>query len=323
MRKILFVLLLLFPLTFAAWQTVAAMAILVSGFLLITIFMIGYGMQNEQMKVIAKDEFYQLIALAVMIVILFGADGLLNGISQNVALTQGHPTLQEAAIASLQDIFDTLSDYLSTLASTDNKIAREAAKATSCSFAGGGYSVSACGGFTMMQAPFSLAGSIAGFAIAEVSAIKMLTQLAMDYALVLLLPLGIILRTFKFSRGAGGFLIALGISAFILMPLGIIFVGMLNQQFEESVYATDDYTEEPSVVGRECNPEETFGNDNIRAAKNTYHDLREELNKYIYVVLLRATLTAIAALLFFIGGLKALSAAFGAEIDVSAISRFF
>jgi len=323
MKKILLALLLLVPLSFAAWQTVAAAAILVSLFLLITVFMIGYGMQNEQMKVLAKDEFYQLIVLAVMIVILFGADGLLNGISQNAALTQGYPTLQKAALASLDDTFGTLSEYLKTLAETDNKIARQAAKATSCSFAGGGYSVSACGGFTMLQAPFSLAGSIAGFAIAEVSAIKMLTQIATDYGLLLLLPIGIILRTFKFSRGAGGFLIALGISAYILMPLGIIFVDMLNEQFLESDYATDDYTGEPGVVGRSCDPEKTLGTETIKAAKGTYRDLRKELNKYIYVVLLRATMTALAALLFLIGGLKALSAAFGAEVDVSAISRFF
>ena len=200
MKKILLALLLLVPLAFAAWQAVATMAIFISLFLLITVFIVGYGLQNENMKVLAKDEFFQLIALAVMMVVLVGSDGILNAISQNAALTQGYPTIQKAAIASVQDTFDTLSNYLTTLSKTDNNIAIEASKATSCSLAGGGYSVSACGGFTMLQAPFSLAGSIAGFAIAEISAIKLLTQLAMDYAMVLLLPIGIILRTFKFSR---------------------------------------------------------------------------------------------------------------------------
>ncbi len=324
MRKLLFVLLVLAPLAFAAWQSVAMMALFVSITLLAAVFAVSMGIQSETLKVLAKDEFYQLIALAIMIAVLFGSDGILNLISQNSALTYSQPTLQDAAIVSLEETQETLGDYLSSISSADNKIAKEASKATSCTVAGGGYSVSACGGFTMMGTPFSLSGSIVGYAIAEISSAKTIVELAKNYALAFLLPLGIILRTFKFSRGAGGFLIAFGISAYLFIPAGVIFVDMLNEQFVSDP-ASSDYTGSLSGIDPECDSGKTWSvgsNSNEQRAVNTYNNLRGELKKYLYVVLLKATLGPVVALLFFAGGLRALGSLLGAEVDVSAISRF-
>ncbi len=328
MKKISFALLLLVPLAFAAWQSVAATAIMISIIMLAAVFAVGFGIESEELKVLSKDELYQLIVLVLMMIALLGTDGILNVISQSSAFTRGQPTLQDAAMVSLEETHNTLAEYLGVIAATDNNIAKEASKATSCTLSGGGYTVSACGGFTMLGTPFSMSGSIVGYAIAEVAAIKHIVAVSKDYALVLLLPLGIILRTFRFSRGAGGFLMALGISAYIFIPAGIVFVDMLNDHFvDDPESGSEEYIDgTPSVLSfnitSECEPGMPWGGFNEGRATAAYNTLRNELKKYMYVALLKATLGAVTALLFFIGGLRALTALFGAEVDVSAIARF-
>ncbi len=324
MKKILLVLLLLIPLAFASWQSVAAMAIIISMTLLAAVFAVGMGIENETLKALSKDEFYQLIVLALLMVILLGTDGILDAISQSSALTQGQPTIQDAAIVSLDDTYQNLSKCLNTISGTDNSIAIEASKGCSCQLTGGGYSVSACGGFPMLSTPFSMSGSIVGYAIAEVASAKKIITLTKDFALVLFLPLGIILRTFRFSRGAGGFLIAFGISAYILMPAGIIFVDMLNEQFmsDEGAGYRDEYSNPGGIDVKKCDPCETAFGSNSDKAVDAYGNLRANLKKYLYIILLKATLGPAVALLLFAGGLKALSGLFGAEVDVSAITRF-
>ena len=328
MKKLLLVLLLV-PVAFAAWQSVAAMAILVSVTMLAAVFAVGMGIESQMLKALSKDEFYQLIALALMIVALVSADGILNVLSQHSALTRGQPTLQDAAIVSLNETYERLDNALGKLGQSDNNLATEASRALSCTLSGGGYTVSACGGFTMLGTPFSLGGSIMGYGIAEVSAAKRLITVSKDYALALLLPLGIVLRTFRFSRGAGGFLIAFAISAYIFAPAGIVFVDMLNDQFASfvpesgtSYYDASEYTDELKVISAECEPGMPWGGFNEGRAIDAYDDLRVELKKYIYLVLLKATLGPVIALLLFVGGLKALTGLFGAEVDVSAIARF-
>ncbi|NYZ77532.1 hypothetical protein H0O02_04445 [Candidatus Micrarchaeota archaeon] len=320
LKALLFALALM-PLAFAAWQSVAAMAIMISVLILAALYAVAIGVGSEELKALSKDEFYQLLVLVLMMVVLLGTDGILNSISQNSALTQGQPTLQDAAIASLADTQQALSDDLGIIANSDRAIAKQASQADSCTLAGGGYSVSACGGFTMLGTPFSLAGSIIGYAIAEVASVKTLVDLSKQFALSLFLPIGIILRTFKFSRGAGSFLIAFGISAFLLAPAGIIFVDMLNEQFLASPYAAD-YAGEPSTISADCEPGVPWGGLNENNAIGAYKDLKEDLRKYLMIVLLKATLGPVVALLLFIGGLRALMSLFGTEVDVSIIARF-
>jgi len=320
LKTLLFALLFV-PLAFAAWQSVAAMAFMIAAILLAAVYGIAIGIQSEELKALGREEFFQLLALLIMMAVLVGTDGLLSEISKNSALTNGQPTIQDAAIVSLNDTQETLGGYLKSISDSDKSVSKEASKAKSCNLAGGGYSVSACGGFTMFNAPFSLSGSIVGYAIAEVASAKKLIELSKDFVMSLLLPIGIILRTFKFSRGAGGFLIAFSISAYILLPAGIIFVDMLNEQFSTSP-AAEDYNGSPEAISADCEPGRTYTGSNEDNAIGVYTSLKENIRKYLRVVLLKATLGPVVALFLFIGGLRALSALFGTEVDVSIIARF-
>lgn len=331
MKKIAFVMLLLVSLSFAAWQSYAAGAMMIAVALLGVIFMVGMGFDIKELKILAKDELHQLVVLAALIVLLFGTDSVLNGISETSTFTLEQATLQDAAVASLDETLTTLSDLLSdNIAGADRAIVKESSKVSSCYIVGGGYSVTSCGGYSMLSAPIAMSGSLIGYAIAETAAIKKLILIAQTVAFTFILPLGIILRTFRFSRGAGGFLIAFAISMYLLIPAGIVFVELLEEEFN---YYIDEVSENPEAEGiyldpidnisiSGCNPGKPWG-DIWSGAVSTYDSMRISLKQYIYLMLIKATLGPVLSLLLFIGGLRALTALFGAPVDVSAIMRFF
>jgi len=333
MRKIALALLLLVPFSFAAWSTYAIGAMMIATALLGVLYAVGTGFDLREMQILAKDELYQLIVLALLILLLFGTDNLLNSISQNSAFTLGQPTLQDAAVASLNETIQSLSVFLAEdIASADKNIMYESSKISSCYIVGGGYSVTSCGGFSMLSTPLSMAGSLIGYAIAEAAAVKKLILVSQQISFVLILPLGIILRAFRFTRGAGGFLMAFAICLYLLVPAGIVFVELLEEEFEYQLTAPDAaphmaesaiYLEGAggiSISG--CNAGNPWG-DVGGDAVDTYGNMRGELKKYLYVMLIKATLGPVLAIMLFIGGLRALTGLFGAPIDVSALGRFF
>ncbi len=333
MRKLVLVLLLIFSLSFATWHTYAVAAIFISLGLLAVILMVGIGFDIREMQILAKDEFYQLLILALLMLVLFGTDGILNALASNAAFARGQDTLQDAAVASLNDTLAGLSDYLANdIADADLEIMKQSSQVSACYVIGGGYSVTACGGYSMLSTPLAMAGSLMGYAIAEGAAIKKLILISQEFAFILILPLGIILRTFRFTRGAGGFLIALAISMYILIPGGIVFADMLHEEFEYQVTASDApahlseseiYLEATAGIDViECDAANPWGGAEEDAV-TTYNRMRLELKKYIYIMLVKATIGPVIAILLFISGLRALTALFGAPVDVSILGRFF
>jgi hypothetical protein len=321
-RRILLMLFLLASFSFAAWESVATLAIVTSLILIGLVFAIGYGFGVEILKVTAKDELYQVVALAILIAILFGANNILDAISTDPTLSGAQANMQTTALVSLNDTIKNLSAAYSDVASVDKEIGIASAEVLSCQLMNIGYSVSGCGGFSMLASPFSLAGSIMGFALGELNAIYRLIELSLSYGLSLLLPLGIILRTFKLTRGAGGFLIAVGIAMHLLLPVGILFVDMLADSFISDPSIPSEYktTTGLSGVSVSCDAGDT-GDDNSDGAIDAYKSLRSAMKSYIYLVLIKATLGPVVALLMLVSGIRYLSSLAGAEVDVSALSR--
>jgi len=336
MKKIAVILLLLSSLCFAAgpWQAYAGFAILVSAILLATVYMVGIGFDVREIKILAKDEFIQLGVLVVLMIVLMAGDGILNAISTATIFARGEATMQDAAIVSLDQTVEDLASYLSDVESADKEMAREASRSSSCVLSGGGHSVSACGGYSMLATPLSMSGSILGYAIAQVAAVKKLVMISQEFVFVLILPFGIVLRTFKFTRGAGGLLISLGIALYIFIPAGIVFTELLQEKFEYAVTSDPDtpaswktisaaYLDSPDGIHvEECDAGEPWGNVGAEAVES-YNDMRHDLKGYMYVFMVKATLGPVISLLLFIGGLRAMTALFGAPVDVSALERFF
>ncbi len=321
-KTLLLAMFLLASASFAAWQTTAGLALLTSLILISVVYMLGMGFGVENLTALAKDEIYQLIVLAVMIAVLFGANNFIDSLSKNAALAQGSPNMQAAALASLDDSIKKLSTAYSDLRAADKNVGTAASQGLSCNLQGMGYFVSGCGGFSMLAGPFSLGGSIMGFALGEMDAVYRLIEVSLAYALPLLLPLGIVLRTFRFTRGAGGLLIAIAVSIHLLLPAGIIFVDMLGESFLASPQA-QGYTPGTvslSSVDPECRPGDT-GDTNSDRAIGAYDTLRAAIKSYMYLIFVKATLGPVVAVLMMSAGIRALTSLAGAEVDVSALAR--
>jgi hypothetical protein len=320
--KALLALFLLVSASFAAWQNTAALAIVTSLILVAVVYMIGFGFGVDTLTAMAKDEVYQLIALAIMVAALFGANGFIDALSSNPDLAHGSATLQAAALASLDDSITKLSAAYADVRAADKNVGIAGSQGLSCNLQHIGYFVSGCGGFTMLAGPFSLAGSIMGFALGELNAIHRLIELAVAYALPLLLPLGIVLRTFRFTRGAGGLLMALAISIHILLPAGIVFVDMLGDSFLASTGMDAYQPKDANLRGMsvECRPGD-ISDENSDRAIGVYNSLRSAIKSYMYLIFVKATLGPVVAVLMMSAGIRAMTALAGAEVDVSALAR--
>lgn len=326
--RFLLLLLLVIPLAFAAWQTTAAVAIMASAGFLGLIYMIAMGFGINELQIVAKEEFFQLLALCVMVALLLGSDGLLNSIVTNPIFSDGTATnLTDAALKSIDASIIEMDAVFSSISGYDEAAAIEGSKASQCSLLGMGYSVSGCGGYSMLATPLSMAGGIIGFAIGELQTMKRLIIISEQFALPFLLPLGILLRTFKLTRGAGGLLIALGISLYIMLPLGVVFNDMLAATFLSPPGGAADaalsapYKVAATSVDLDCNPGDT-GTDNEDDAIAGYNAMRANLRAWLYGILIKATLGPVIGLLMMSTSIKAISSLAGAEVDVSAISRF-
>ncbi len=333
MKKLLSVLL---SLTFVAstsfagsgWEGIAIIAVTTSAAILGLMYGLGIASGSNEIQMMAKEELYQLVATGILIALLLGSNGLLDGISKGLAKDQSSQNIQLLSMSIIDDTLKAPGYGVETIynaVKTDGQqVEIEGSKMLSCSVVGVGYSVSACGGYSMLAAPFSMGGSIVGFTIGELYSMKRLIAIVSSYAMTLLLPIGILLRTFKATRGAGGFLIALAISAYVLLPIGIIFNQMLADTFAADA-SSSKYTKAMSTTITECDPDDaliTLGNGEDQKAINVYDSLRTDLRSILFGVLVRGTLGPIISLLVMIAGLRALTSLAGADIDVSAIGRF-
>lgn len=327
MKKIFFILLLLLSTAFAGWESTAFLAIITSLMILILLFMIAHAFQVRTFKMMVKDEFYQLMVLVLMIVLFFGSNNLIDVLSKGFSPTTD--SLQDAAIKKLSSTLTTVKSDYNTLRSADAEVGAEASKGLSCSIMSVGYFVSGCGGFTMLQTPFSLAGSIMGFAIGELSAMIHLLKISKAYALTIILPFGIILRTFKVTRGAGGLLLGVALSMHLLLPMGVIFMDYFAESFSsyntETIKGVKPSIKAPYISQSKklkvdsCEPGDTDNDDDVI---DTYKNFRSALQHYLFDVLVKATLTPVISLFMFVGGVRMISAVGGAAIDVSPLGRF-
>jgi hypothetical protein len=100
-----------------------------------------------------------------------------------------------------------------------------------CNLMGAGLTVAGCSAYGVLRGPVGQLLNAQGLGLIELRAQQLLLSIASNYALTLLLPLGLLLRCLHFSRKAGGTLIALALSIYIVLPISIVLAQSLADGF--------------------------------------------------------------------------------------------
>lgn len=331
MMKKIMILLALVSLSFAAnWQPLALVAVTASLSALAIIFMIGHAFEINELKFLAREELVQVVGTGLLIAGFASAQLFLEGLSSD--LGGGMPVV-ELAQAKLDDVNSALGSTNSLLVSLATHLGKESSKSVFCSFSAVSFSVASCAGFSAVAGPFPLAFQAIGTAAGEIATLNaMLDFGAGSNSLVftLFFPLGLFLRTFKLTRGAGGLLIAVAITFYLVLPYSVVFV---HQAIEETrlnlqaTYGTFGSLESLSASEESCD-EYDFGDGNEKAAIKQFRALIEPagggssyIQSVIYQVLINSTIMLAVVLSVMVASIRAFGAIAGAEIDVSPIAR--
>lgn len=315
------------PLLFAAsgWQTTVGLAVVTSGILLAGLYMAALGFTINELKFLCEEEFYQLLATIVIAGLLVGTEAYINQLSTDAfglgLLDQTSALLDERLLAQ--------SDMLLALQGFSVSVGKSASKSAFCSLTGVGVSVASCGAYSGLSIPASFAYQMLGLGVTETASLRALMGLASQYAFGLLLPAGLLLRTFRLTRGAGGLLMAMAVALYLVVPLAIIAVRDISGQVVGAMISQGIIRGNAQKPGTpdfglprptECQPFELYAG-NYRRASQGLLDLAQSNSGFVYEFLINTTLTAIVALTAFITTVQQLAKLAGSEIDLSALMR--
>ncbi len=199
------------------WITLTAVALAASTFLLALAYMGGHALQNPGNIAWAKENLYQTLVSAIIVVLFLFAN---TGINLFSNMFWGSPTsLIDHAMAFANAVGATVTGDLAALTATNMFV----------SMAGNlnvGISVGGLAGFSFqtsyMMRPLMdflnmliiLVTTVFGEWFIHLFLLCFIKQ----YMLALFLPAGIFLRSFPLSRGFGGALIAIAIGFYIAYP---------------------------------------------------------------------------------------------------------
>lgn len=333
MMYVLWFLLMVSPLAFAEgnWQQVTVIGLLIAIGLLAIMYAIGYGFSVNEMKIMATDELYQVIVTIIILGAFTGAASVVNQLAAGFATeagVEGVVSIQDAALFNVNDNLAKLNSIEVIVRDFSVEASREASKTASCSLMAVSFNVAGCGGFRPLTAPISAVMTPLSIGAAELQAMQVLLNFGKGYAITFLLPLGIFLRSFKITRGAGGLFIALAIAFYLLLPIGIVFMNQIMKSFEEAG-GNDKYrfSNDHSLPGFSSTL--GFGNDcdafdiddNEGTAISAFSSVFDQLDFFVYFVLIKITMSAVIALLIMVTGLRYMASTFGVDIDVTALAK--
>lgn len=340
--------LLLSSTSFAAyeWIPFAGTSLFLATIILSLLYLVAIGFNLNDLKFVASEEFYQLIITVIIIVLLVGAETGLNSFATSIGLSS---SLQNSAIDVVNGNLLQYSNALGSLKTLSVEVGKQSSTSAYCSFAQIGFGVSPCGAFTPVGSTLSMGFQAISISVAELGSLLTFLKFGNNYAFSLLLPLGIILRTFKFSRGAGGLFLGLGVSLYLFLPLSIIFMDIITSiepyssarlsipgpseyqcdiaSFDSLLYEVD--LSSMAISRLSVSPSDLsslaysdgFDYTNFETASNLYMALYNSLNQLMYLFLIKSTLIVIVGTLVFFLSFRWVSKTAGAEVDISGIMR--
>ena len=233
------------------WLPMCILAVVVSVIIHGTIYMIGYSLNLNNLKRYAQSELLQAAATALIAIVLISA--LIQSfdfISSLGSIDCGGNIIDspiEADACRTQEILIEVGDLYDTVLEAD--WGREIGYSTQITLFG----IPVFNGAWMVDSIYNDVETYHGIAyicvnlMMALSAKLFLLQYINENMLAVFLPLGILLRTFHFTRGIGAFFISLAIGFFFIYPT-VTF--LMDSSFMESL---DEPDPPETIVSGFCN----------------------------------------------------------------------
>lgn len=337
MKKLL-IFLLLFSLSFAAdgdlgWTSLAFIAAFTALGLLIILYLASYLFDSREMRLIATGEIYQ-VAAAMLLIVFFlilqtNFDAMIGGPLAEMFST---PDFQVTSLmGAAKSVSQGISDYQwGELKSLNNKIAMPLGSMASisgtCSFLGTTFTVPGCIGIQVPSSSITFAMNALVSALLVQNSQVMLLNLAQNFFFPVLFPIGIFLRCFQFTRGAGGFLMALAVAFYFVYPATILVTkGMMDMvEMPDPDYPTisapgEDVDWGSFEVEGDCNPLDMDPSYTTRQVNNVLDD--DMMSPILYYFFVGGLFTTMLNIIVTLSTVRGLGAILGAEVDVSALAR--
>ncbi|MCK4319592.1 hypothetical protein KAW38_03415 [Candidatus Micrarchaeota archaeon] len=347
MKRLLFLLgflSLLFAQT-VPWHTTAMLGIMISVLVLFTFYLLTYIVDSREMRAFVTDDLYQVFFTLFLLALFFSIDSSLSSIIDPIIgdffIISDSSSLPQSS-ESMRSVYDAIQDpkdhidyaFLSTLylvgkneevlkvlTDISKDLGKQASTGGSCSFLGIGASYAGCSGIAVPLSSVSASAPAVLSGVLALLAQTFLLVLSKDFFFPFLLPIGLFLRSFSFTRGAGGFLIAFAFSFYFIYPFGILITkGMVDTaaeslKIDDTAFSPEDFTANEGS----CDP---FALD-VKYTKNAVKVVLSDdlLKPSLYWSFIGGTFSSVLSLLYPLSATAALSKVFGAEIDVSALAR--
>lgn len=327
------------------WLPVTMIALLFGVGLVAAIYMAAYFMSSQGMKTHALEEIGALLVTAILLGILVGGMPEIDRQGYNVAcgLAGGScPSAPDARALAFEVVNRNTALVVSAMdmgIHMNEEISRQASKSGFCSMLGVGLSVGGCSSWGVARGPVVQTITAAGFASADqYSKIALLTA-ACSAALPLFLPLGIVLRSLRFTRGAGNFIIAMSVALYVVFPIAIVAAdGMVNQFFLSSVAKGDPKfastlqnvnSMDAARIAPPIMPIATWENtcDGANPQEDALKKMLDNVNDprttdaTLLMIILRGPFETLFAIAVTLAAARGFAQALGTEIEVSQLAR--
>src|SRR3989338_7391334 len=302
----------------------SAAAMLLAFALLALAYMASYVFDQPHLRAIILDEVVHLLATAVVLISLVSLataldtvyiPGLLGAAGGEVGGTLGMQ-----AENALWEISSDISAAFNSFKGLNENLGVAASRSVYCTYLGAGYSLVACSTLNMLRGTTVQAMIVLGSALSDISIEQLLLKLSQLYAFTILMPAGLFLHAFKFTRAGGAALIAIAAGFYIVHPLTVVlFENMLMEQVESvggEQWANSAPLVDPGVT---CDPavQDVAQLDNERA------QIADSglMDHVVFLALVRSIFATIARLMITLAFIRAFAGLLGSEIDVSALAR--
>jgi hypothetical protein len=325
--------------------TYIALAFLCALMILAIVYMASYVFSMPQLRAIVQDEFFQVIATAAVAVILVGTQGLVVdnlGVDNYLsAIAFGAHSAYGSSSSMMGDANSILytqlinnnigtssdgskSTVIGGLSSAVQYDSNQASKSGFCNFLGIGYVLANCASYNSYAGALTTPLILAYMSLADLFAQMFLLSLAYSYGFSVLIPLGLFLRCFKASRGAGGALIAIGFGFATVYPTVIVAMydalGASGAAPDLSLLSGGS----SSLTGAtDCDVSQS----DVDTVRGTYENYGNRLTNFgiveqmANVILIQVIFMSILDLIITLAFIRMLAHAIGSEIDVSTLAR--